>query len=139
MDKRHIIIFDGVCNFCNDSVNFIIRRDPDKKFAFTPMQSELASELIEKHGVENVGVDTFLLIKDEQCYVRTDAALEIAKELSGNWYLCSGFRIVPRTIRDWFYKLFARNRYVIFGRKQQCMVPSPELLERFVGVQKTNA
>jgi len=124
MESRNIIIFDGVCNFCNGSVNFIIQRDPDNKFAFTPLQSDLSKELVQKHGIEEVGFDTFLLIKNGQCYVRTDAALEIAKELTGFWYLCTVFKIIPRPIRDWFYRLFARNRYAIFGRTEYCMIPS---------------
>lgn len=78
MDNRHIVIFDGVCNFCNGAVNFIIKRDPEGVFAFTPMQSELARELVVKFNVPNVGVDTFLLIKNDRCYTFSDAALEVA-------------------------------------------------------------
>jgi len=136
MDNRNIIIFDGVCNFCNGSVNFIIRRDPDKEFTFTPMQSELAKELVQKHGIDNVGFDSFVLIKKQQCYLRTDAAIEIANGLTGYWYLFSVFKIVPRPIRDWFYRLFARNRYEVFGRTEYCMMPTTELMERFIGVEQ---
>jgi len=107
------------------------------KFTFTPMQTDLAMELTQKHGIDNVGIDTFLLIKNGQCYIWTDAAIEIAKELSGHWYLCSSFKIIPRRIRDWIYRLFARNRYALFGRRDYCMVPSPELMKRFVGVLKS--
>ena len=134
MDNRHIVIFDGVCNFCNGAVNFIIQRDPDGKFVFTPMQSQVAQEFIEKYGANNVGVDTFLLIKNDQCHIGTNAAFEITKDLTGYWYLFNVLRIVPRPIRDWFYRLFARNRYALFGRTDTCMVPTPELLKRFIGV-----
>ncbi|MEE9352093.1 MAG: thiol-disulfide oxidoreductase DCC family protein [Thiotrichaceae bacterium] len=133
MDNRYIIIFDGVCNFCNGAVNFIIKRDPEGRFSFTPMQSEIAQELIRKHNVPKVGFDTFLLIKNGRCYERTDAALVIARDLSGFWFLFGIFRIMPRPIRDYFYRLFARNRYAIFGRRELCRVPSVDTVDRFIG------
>ena len=133
MRNHHIIIFDGVCNFCNSSVNFIIKRDHKNVFLFTPMQSETASMLISKFKVKDVGFDTFLLIKNNQCYYRTDAALEIAKELSGYWFLFSLFKILPRPIRDYFYRLLARNRYSIFGKTEACMIPTEEIKDKFLG------
>jgi predicted DCC family thiol-disulfide oxidoreductase YuxK len=133
MDNRHILIFDGVCNFCNGAVNFIINRDPDGLFAFTPMQSDLARELMEKHKIQNVGIDTFLLIKNEQCFVFSSAALEIAKDLTGLWYIFNVFRLVPSVVRDFIYKVFARNRYVLFGRQDTCMVPTEAMRSRFLG------
>lgn len=134
MDNRHIVIFDGVCNFCNGAVNFIIKRDPDGIFAFTPMQSDLARELMDKHKIHNVGIDTFLLIKNDQCFVFSSAALEIAKDLYGLWYIFRVFRFVPSSIRDFFYKVFARNRYALFGRQDTCIVPTKEMRSRFVGI-----
>lgn len=134
MDSRNIVIFDGVCNFCNGSVNFIIKRDPEGVFAFTPMQSDLAKELMEKHQIFNVGIDTFLLIKDGQCFIFSSAALEIAKNLTGFWYLFNILKLVPAPVRDFFYKLFARNRYKLFGRKEHCMVPTTAIRSRFVGI-----
>ena len=135
MDSRHIVIFDGVCNFCNGAVNFIINRDPNGIFAFTPMQSELAHELMKRYNVPDVGVDTFLLIKNGQCFVFSSAALEITKDLTGLWYFFNVFRVVPKPIRDAIYKMFARNRYKLFGRKDTCMVPSKEVRSRFVGIK----
>ena len=132
MDDRHIVIFDGVCNFCNGAVNFIIKRDPGGRFAFTPMQSDIGQELIAKYGATMVGVDTFLLIKDGQCFERTDAAFEITKELTGIWYWFRVLRVLPRPIRDYFYRLFARNRYKLFGRRETCMVPTARIRERFL-------
>jgi predicted DCC family thiol-disulfide oxidoreductase YuxK len=133
MDNRHILIFDGVCNFCNGAVNFIINRDPDGLFAFTPMQSDLARELMEKHKIQNVGIDTFLLIKNEQCFVFSSAALEIAKDLTGVWYIFNVFRLVPSVVRDFIYKVFAHNRYALFGRQDTCMVPTKAMRSRFLG------
>ncbi|PKM30642.1 MAG: thiol-disulfide oxidoreductase [Gammaproteobacteria bacterium HGW-Gammaproteobacteria-11] len=134
MDSRHLIIFDGVCNFCNGAVNFIIQRDPAGRFAFTPMQSELAQQTMRAYGVMNVGIDTFLLVKDGKAFLYSTAALEITRDLNGYWSLFNLFRVVPRPIRDWFYRLFARNRYALFGRSATCRVPGPEIRDRFVGV-----
>ena len=134
MDNRNIVIFDGVCNFCNGAVNFIIKRDPKGIFAFTPMQTELAHELMQKHQISNVGIDTFLLIKNGQCFVFSNAALEISKDLTGFWCMFRIFKFVPSTIRDFFYKMFARNRYTLFGKQEICMVPTQEVRARFVGI-----
>ena len=98
------------------------------------MQSKLAQELIQKHQISNVGIDTFLLIKKDKAFIWTTAALEISKELSGYWYLFNVFKILPRSFRDWLYRIFARNRYTLFGRTDQCVVPSQEIRARFVGV-----
>jgi predicted DCC family thiol-disulfide oxidoreductase YuxK len=132
MSQHHIVIFDGVCNFCNGVVNFIIRRDPKALFSFTPMQSESGKRLIEKYDATMVGVDTILLIKNGQCYERTDAAIEIAGDLTGLWSMFRAFKILPKSFRDYFYRLFARNRYKLFGRREECMIPSPEVRVRFV-------
>ncbi len=118
MEHRYIVIFDGVCNFCNGAVKFIIQRDPQGVFAFTPMQSELAEELTERFNVPDVGTDTLVLIKEGECYVLSDAALEIARDLKGPWRFCYVFKVVPRPIRDAAYKLFARHRYRLFGKKK---------------------
>ena len=134
MNKPDIVIFDGICNFCNGAVNFIIKRDPNARFAFTPMQSPLAKELMAQYKIDNVGIDTFVLIKDGQCLVFSSAALEISKGLSGFWYLFNIFKIIPSPIRDAVYKLFARNRYRLFGKANTCMVPSREVKSRFIGV-----
>ena len=134
MNTKHIIIFDGICNFCNGAINFIIRHDPQARFSFTPMQTELAQTLIKKYSITNVGVDTFLLIKGDKCYIWTDAALEITKDLSGYWYLFNLMKIIPRPFRDFLYKLFARNRYKLFGKRSVCMTPTEEVKCRFVGI-----
>jgi len=132
MPEQHLIVFDGVCKFCNVAVNFIIKRDPDALFVFTPMQSDLAQAKYQEHEIDNVGIDTFLLIKNNQCYLFSNAALEIAKDLNGLWYLFGILKIIPTPIRDYIYKLFARNRYALFGRHDECMIPSQENRHRFV-------
>lgn len=134
MENRQIVIFDGVCNFCNGAVRFISKRDPKGKFAFTPIQSEVAKGLMEKHGISNLGIDTFVLIKNDRAHIYTDAAMEIAKELTGFWTLFRLFKIIPRFIRDFLYRLFARNRYRLFGRTDHCVMPANEIRDRFIGI-----
>jgi predicted DCC family thiol-disulfide oxidoreductase YuxK len=134
MELRHIVIFDGVCNFCNGAVNFIIKRDPQGLYAFTPMQTEFAKSLLVKHQISNVGVDTLVLIKQGQCLMYSTAALEIAKDLTGFWFLFGIFRWLPVHFRDSVYKLFARNRYKLFGRQEHCMVPDEHVKARFLGL-----
>lgn len=135
MDNQYVVIFDGVCNFCNGAVNFIIKRDPEGVFLFTPMQSDLSQELMSRHQIHNAGVDTFLLIKNDECFVFSSAALEIAKYLTGYWYLFNALKVIPEPVRDAFYKLFACNRYRLFGRKDTCMVPNENMESRFIGIK----
>jgi len=132
MQEHQIIIFDGVCNFCNGAVKFIINRDAKAVFKFAPMQSEIAQELMTKHQIKELSDDTFILIKNGQCFVRTDAALEITKDLDGFWYVFRAFKILPPVIRDYFYRLLARNRYKLFGKQTECMIPTADVRDRFL-------
>lgn len=132
MNNKHIIIFDGVCNFCNSSVNFIIKHDHNDVFVFASLQSPVASKLIADYKVKDVGFDTFLLIKNNECFLRTNAALEIVKDFNGAWSLLRVLKIIPRPIRDYFYRLFARNRYAIFGKADYCRTPTPEIKGKFL-------
>lgn len=127
-----IILFDGVCNFCNGSVNFIIDRDPQKYFKFAPLQSEVGEKLLKENGVDKIETDSVVLIEDGKVYTHTTAALRIARRLSGYWSYFYGLTIVPSSIRDIFYKLFAKYRYQMFGKQAACMLPSPEVRERFL-------
>lgn len=129
---QRLVIYDGVCNFCNGAARFIAARDPQCRYRFTPMQSNLAQALIQHHGIPNVGVDTFLLIKQGRCHVWTDAAFEIAKELRGYWFVLTALRVIPRPLRDAMYRWFARNRYRLFGRTRECQPPGMRLLDRFL-------
>ena len=132
MKDHNIILFDGVCNLCNGSVNFILARDPREVFLFSPVQSAFADDLLKKHGLQGIGNDSFVLVKNGTCYLRSDAALQISREMKGLWPLLYGLRIVPKFLRDFAYNLVARNRYKLFGRKQSCMVPTPALKRRFI-------
>lgn len=129
---QHLVVFDGVCKLCNRAVNFIIKRDPDAKFLFVPIQSPLARGLMEKHRVNQTGVDTFVLIKAGQCFTQSDAALAIAKDLSGCWPMLRFLSLFPRSLRDYVYRVIARNRYRIFGRYKACKMPDEDYKSRFL-------
>ena len=129
---QSIIIFDGVCNFCNKSINFIIKRDPDSNFLFTPMQSDYGKELVNKYKINTNKKDTIILIKNEKYFLRSNAVFEIIKNLSGYWYLFGVFKKIPLPVRDYFYNLIAKNRYKFFGKKDSCMVPTNEIKKRFL-------
>ncbi len=127
---KSIILFDGVCKFCNGSVNFIIERDKSDRFRFAALQSETGSEYVEKFGLSEI--DSIILVEDDKPFTHSTAALRIARRLGGFWGLFYVFAVVPRFIRDYFYKMFARNRYRLFGRKDECMIPTPEVRQKFL-------
>ena len=131
LDKP-VILFDGVCNLCNASVNFVIDRDPDGLFQFAALQSDFAAGLIEKYGVGQ-GLDTIVLVESGKVYDRSTAALRIARHLSGPWPVLYVGIIIPKFIRDIVYRFIARNRYRWFGQTEQCRVPTAELQARFLG------
>lgn len=126
-----IVLFDGVCNFCNGTVNFIIARDRGGYFRFAPLQSEIGERMRSQYEIDE-SVDSIVLIEDEIAYTYSDAALRIARSIGGAWAILYVFIIVPKPIRDLFYRLFARNRYRLFGKKDVCMVPTPEIRARFL-------
>src|SRR5439155_23619700 len=126
-----IVLFDGVCNFCNGAVNFIIRHDRKGLFKFAPLQSEIGQEMRSKFSIGD-GVDSIILVEDERAFMHSTAALRIARGLGGIWSMAYIFIIVPAFIRDWFYKLFAKYRYRLFGRQEACMLPTPEIRARFL-------
>lgn len=101
---------------------------------FTPMQTDLARKLLEEHKVPKLDLDTFALIKNGRCFIFSSAALEITRDLTGFWYLLTIFKLVPSAARDFFYKIFARNRYALFGKQDTCMTPSEEVRSRFIGI-----
>ena len=130
--KENIVLFDGVCNLCNGLVRFIIKRDPAGKFKFASLQSEAALVLLEKPGVSGSGLDSIVLITGNEYYLKSTAALKILSELGGFWKLFYFFILIPRVVRDFVYDMIAKSRYTIFGRKDECMVPTPELKNRFL-------
>lgn len=127
-----IVLFDGVCNFCSGSVNFIIAHDPNGYFKFAPLQSDIGKGLLDKFEIDTGETDSIILIENEKAYVYSTAPLRIARKLSGLWSWFYVLRIVPRLIRDFFYRLFAKYRYRLFGKKDVCMMPTPEIRQRFL-------
>lgn len=127
-----IILFDGVCNLCNASVNFVIDRDPAAHFRFGALQSEGGRALLAAHDVPDTWLDSIVLIEGDRVYTASDAALRIARRLPGAWSLLWVFRVVPRPIRDAVYNWIARNRYRWFGRQDSCRMPTPDLAARFI-------
>lgn len=128
---ERIVLFDGVCNFCCSSVNFIIRHDPEKRFKFAPLQSDAAKELKAKHDIGD-DVDSIVLVEDGKAYTHSAAALRIARGLGGFWSIGYAFVVVPATLRDWLYRKFAKYRYRIFGKRDECLVPTPDVRSRFL-------
>lgn len=131
MKKENIILFDGVCNLCNASVLFVIERDKKNVFQFASLQSSFGQQVLKKHQLSSSDFDSMILLQDGIIHQRSDAALRIAKELSGAWKLLYGFIIVPRFIRNGVYNFVARNRYKWFGKQEACMIPTPELKAKF--------
>jgi len=129
---EQIVLFDGVCNLCHGAVQFIIKRDPQAKFRFAAIQSEAGQRLLAAHGQQQLGLDSFVLIDPQGCHLRTDAALRIARQLSGDWFLFGVFSWLPRRFRDWFYDRLAQRRYRWFGQRELCLLPSQELASRFL-------
>ena len=129
---ENIIIFDGVCNLCEFSVNFIFEHDTVGHFSFTPAQSPLGASLLKHFGINTSRLDTVVLVSGDRAFTRSAAAIEIASRLDMPWNLLTLFQAVPEPLRDVMYDLIAQNRYQLFGKKDECMLPSEELRRRFL-------
>jgi Uncharacterized protein conserved in bacteria len=127
-----VILFDGICTFCNFWVNFAIRHDPQKKIKFAPFQSHAGQLLLSQHNIAIESINSVILIEKGKAYTQSSAAFRVCKYLSGIWKIFYGLLIIPKFLRDFFYNIMARNRYRWFGKKETCMVPTPELRERFL-------
>jgi predicted DCC family thiol-disulfide oxidoreductase YuxK len=128
---QRIVLFDGVCNFCNGSVNFLIERDSGDKFRFAALQSPAGQALKERFKIGD-DVDSVILIEDDKAYTHSEAAIRLAKALGGVWSVFGVFGIIPAALRDPFYKLFAKYRYKLFGKKDACMMPTTEIRAKFI-------
>jgi predicted DCC family thiol-disulfide oxidoreductase YuxK len=132
VEDKNIILFDGVCNFCNSSINFVIDRDTNNRFVFAPLQEPAGSKLLKQYHLPASNFDSVVLIKNGKVYKKSSAALEIARHLDGIWPLLYVFKIVPGFIRDTVYDVIAKNRYKWFGRTDACRLPTPELRAKFL-------
>lgn len=128
---KKIVLFDGECNFCNTSVQFIIKRDPQAVFQFASLQSNIGKALIDQYRVP-LNMDSLILIDGERCYLQSTAALRICKYLKGSYKVLYCLVLIPKPIRNVVYRIIARNRYKWFGKSKSCMIPSPSDRERFL-------
>ena len=134
-----VLLYDGVCGFCNKSVQMILDHDERKEMRFAALQSDYGKQVISRHP-ELEKVDSVVFVEhksgadDERVFIRSDAALRVASYLGGAWKLLLIFRIIPRPVRDFFYDLCAKYRYKFFGKYDSCMLPSPDVRSRFLDV-----
>ncbi len=128
-----VLLFDGVCNLCNGVVTFVIRRDPPPaRFRFAALQSEFGQRVLREHGLSANPLDTFVMLEDGAVHLRSTAALKTLKRLGFPWSLAYAAIVVPAPLRDALYRFVARNRYRWFGKREACMLPTPELRSRFL-------
>lgn len=131
--KKHaVIIFDGLCNLCNNKINFVIRNDKKDYFRFTPLQSEIGKKQLAKHHIHQHDFDTFFLIENNKIYSRSTAALLITKKMDNLWPMLFVFIIIPPFIRNSIYRFIAKNRYKWWGKRDTCAVPDGVNLEKFL-------
>jgi predicted DCC family thiol-disulfide oxidoreductase YuxK len=127
-----VILFDGVCNLCTGSVRFVIARDSRKQFRFASLQSPVAEQLLGAQGRDGDRLESVVLVVGERTYRKSTAALLIARRLGGLWPLLAALLVIPRPLRDAVYGWIGRRRYRLFGKRDVCWQPQPELAERFL-------
>jgi predicted DCC family thiol-disulfide oxidoreductase YuxK len=127
----YVVLFDGVCNLCNSSINWIIDHDKKNLFRFAALQSDFGAGMVQKHQVKGA-MDSVVLLENDKIFFRSSAALRILKHIGGIYSLAYGLIIIPRVIRDFVYDLIARNRYRWFGKQDSCRIPTPELKAKFI-------
>lgn len=130
--EHKIILFDGVCNLCNSSVTYVIKRDKKNVFRFTALQEEPGLSLMKKYHINSADTDSIVLIEKNRAYTKSTAALKIARALGGIYIFLYVFMIIPAFIRNFVYDYVARNRYKWYGKKDRCMIPTPELKQKFL-------
>jgi predicted DCC family thiol-disulfide oxidoreductase YuxK len=129
---QNLILFDGVCNFCNGAVQMVIEIDRQQIFKFAAIQSELGQQLYRQHGLDPSDIQTLMLVDGDRILTKSDAVIAILSKLDGGWQFFSACQTVPQPLRDWAYSEFARQRFLLFGRRETCMTPTPELQNRFL-------
>jgi predicted DCC family thiol-disulfide oxidoreductase YuxK len=131
-DTQKIVLFDGVCNLCSSSVQFILNRDHKKQFLFGSLQGNYGQTILSNHQLPKDAFNSFMLLEGEKLYTKSTGALRMLKHLGRGWQLLYVFIIVPPFIRDGVYNIIANNRYKWFGKKNECWLPTPALKERFL-------
>lgn len=131
--NKKIILFDGVCNLCESSVQFVIKHDAKDQFRFVTLQSELGQKILSHIGINSKHIDSVILYEPGIAYYyKSTAALQIAKHLGGFFHFGTVFRIIPTTLRNALYDYIAKNRYAWYGKKEACLLPTPELKAKFL-------
>jgi predicted DCC family thiol-disulfide oxidoreductase YuxK len=131
-NSTHILLFDGVCNLCNRTVRYIINRDTKAIFKFADLQSEQGVQLLKQFCLPTNQFNFIIYIRQGKCYTKSTAILLVLNDLGGFWKLYYSFIIIPKFIRDFFYNIVAKRRYKLFGRQEICMVPTPDIQQRFL-------
>ncbi len=132
LNSKSVVLFDGVCNLCNSSVNFIIKHDKNSQFLFASLQSDAAKEILLQFPSKITNFDSIVLIEHEKFYEKSSAALRILRHLGGRFKLLYTAVIIPKFLRDKLYNYIAKNRYKWYGKRESCMIPAPELKNRFL-------
>ena len=130
--NKKIVLFDGVCNLCSNSVQFILKRDKKNQFIFGSLQGKAGQQYLAKYNLPANTFNSFMLVEDETLHTLSTAALRMLRHLGGGWSLLYAFIIVPKFIRDAIYKWIAKNRYNWFGKKDACWIPTPALKAKFL-------
>ena len=130
---KDVILFDGICNFCNIYINYVIKHDDTNRFVFAPLQSNTAKELSSYFQIDFKKLNSIVVIHDKQIYTRSIAIIYIIKRLRMKWYNCAVFLyLIPPFVRDHIYNLIANKRYFLFGKSRNCMIPTSEIKDRFL-------
>jgi predicted DCC family thiol-disulfide oxidoreductase YuxK len=131
-DEYDLVLFDGVCNLCNQAIDFIVKRDKKNNFKVGALQDEKVKPLLNNYQIDQNYLDSIILIRGDQVYYKSQAALEIAKKLPGFWPALSIFKILPKSINDFVYDFIAKNRYRWYGKRETCRLPSEEERMKFL-------
>jgi predicted DCC family thiol-disulfide oxidoreductase YuxK len=128
----HIVLFDGVCNLCNRSVQFVIKHDKHKLYKFASLQSEAGRQLLIKGGLDPNSINSIILIYKGKYYNRSTAALKLLTSLNWHWKFFNVFLLIPTSFRDYIYNTIAKNRYRWFGKRKECYLPNLSIIDRFL-------
>lgn len=138
-ETKAIVLYDGVCGLCNHAVQFLLKRDRYDRLQFASLQSDLAANLLNKHGIDHRSLDTVYAVlnyeqPNEELLAKGDAFLFFARAIGGIWRIAEVGRIIPRPVRNWLYDFVARHRYQVFGKSETCMLPDPKQRHKFLEV-----
>lgn len=133
IDNRDFIIFDGVCVLCNAWVKFVLRFDTSENFSFVIAQSELGETIYEQLGLKSDDYDTFIIVRNGEMFTKLDGVFALLSAIGWPWKIVSIGKILPKGLKDYMYDRVAKNRYALFGKKDVCMMPTPEIKARFIG------